>query len=66
MRNLAFKCLGKLTGLRVAVNLYLTWVSNINLSMTRRVAVRVLVWFLNRNIEYARPKTSLRYLEKAI
>jgi hypothetical protein len=54
MRNLAFKCLGKLTGLRVAgwpsEHLYLTWASNINLSMTRRVAVRVLVWFLNRNM----------------
>ena len=53
MRNLAFKCLGKLTGLRVAgwysENLYLAYVSNINLSMTRRVAVRVIVWVLNRN-----------------
>ena len=50
MRNLAFKLLGKLTGLRVAgwhsEHLYLTYVSNMNLSMTRRVAVRVLVWFI--------------------
>ena len=53
MRNLNLKTIAKLTGLNregwYSENLYLAYVSNMNLSMSRHAAVRVLVWFLNRN-----------------